>query len=114
VLRESQRRFSVLSSARNRAAGSTRRLTTRLEKLPTLQTVLGAPESGFICFLKGTERTRGVILQNYYRKYYQDVVVTHQNFYKDPFIQEFMLDALDKPGPVDPDRALEDFELPLP
>jgi hypothetical protein len=47
--------------------------------LPTLQTVLGGPESGFICFLKGTERTRGVILQNYYRKYYQDVVVTHQN-----------------------------------
>jgi hypothetical protein len=55
-----------------------------------------------------------VILQNYYRKYYQDVVVTHQNIYKDPVAQEFMLDALDKPGPVDPDLALEDFELPLP
>jgi hypothetical protein len=55
--------------------------------------------------LEGTERTRGVILQNYYRKYYQDVVVTHQNIHKDPVAQEFMLDALDKPGPVDRDWA---------
>lgn len=66
------------------------------------------------CFLKGTERTRDVILQNYYRKYYEDVVVTHQNIYDDPVAQEFMLDALDNPGPVNPDRALENFELPEP
>lgn len=70
------------------------------------------------CFLKGTERTRDVILQNYYRKYFADVPmgtpVTHQNIYKDPVAQELMLDALDNPGPVDPDRALQGFELPLP
>ncbi len=66
------------------------------------------------CFLKETERTRDVIFQNYYRKYYEDVVVTHQNIYDDPVAQEFMLDALDNPGPVNPDRALENFELPLP
>lgn len=61
------------------------------------------------CFLKGTERTRNVILQNYYRKYYEDVVVTHQNIYEDPVAVQFMLDALDNPGPVNPDRALRDF-----
>ena len=62
------------------------------------------------CFLKGTERTRDVILQNYYqKKYQQDVVVTHQNIYEDPVAVQFMLDALDNPGTVDPDRALEDF-----
>lgn len=61
------------------------------------------------CFLKGTERTRDVILQNYYRKYYTDTVVTHQNIYEDPVAVQFMLDALDNPGTVDPDRALADF-----
>jgi hypothetical protein len=51
-----------------------------------------------------------VILQNYYqKKYQQDVVVTHQNIYEDPVAVQFMLDALDNPGTVDPDRALEDF-----
>ena len=61
------------------------------------------------CFLKGTERTRDVILQNYYRKYYTDTVVTHQNIYEDPVAVQFMLDALDNPGTVNPDRALKDF-----
>jgi hypothetical protein len=45
------------------------------------------------------------------------VVVTHQNIYDAPVAQEFMLDALDNPGPVNPDRALEDFPTtppPLP
>ena len=55
-----------------------------------------------------------MILQNHYRKYYEDVVVTHQNIYDDPVAPELMLDALDNPGPVNPDRALENFELPLP
>jgi len=63
-------------------------------------------------FLRGTERTRDVILQNYYRKYYEEIVVTHQNVCKDPVAQEFMLDALDNPGPVNPDRAPENVELP--
>jgi triacylglycerol lipase len=67
------------------------------------------------CFLKGTERTRDVILQNYYRKNYQlDPTVTHQNIYEDPVAVQFMLDALDNPGPVDPDRALEDFQTTPP
>ncbi len=52
-----------------------------------------------------------MILQDYYRKYYQDVV-THQNIYKDPVAQEFMLDALDNPGPASPARALEDLPTP--
>ena len=65
------------------------------------------------CFLKGTGRTRNVILQNFYRKYYQtDPVVTHQNIYDDPVAQELMFDALDNPGPADPDRALQNFQLP--
>ena len=67
------------------------------------------------CFLKGTKRTRDVIIQNFYRKNYQlDPIVTHQNIYDDPVVQEFMLDALDNPGPVNPDRALEDFPPPTP
>jgi hypothetical protein len=37
------------------------------------------------------------------------VVVTHQNIYEDPVAVQFMLDALDNPGTVDPDRALEEF-----
>ncbi len=37
------------------------------------------------------------------------MVVTHQNIYEDPVAVQFMLDALDNPGTVDPDRALEDF-----
>ena len=62
------------------------------------------------CFLRGTERTENVILQNYYqRKYDLNPVVTHQNIYEDPVAVQFMLDALDNPGPVDPDRALNDF-----
>ncbi len=61
------------------------------------------------CFLKGEERTRNVILQNYYG---EEVPVTHQNIYDDPIAQEFMLDALDNPGPVDPNRALQDFPQP--
>ncbi len=50
-----------------------------------------------------------MILQNYYRKYYTDAPVTHQNIYEDPVAVQFMLDALDNPGTVDPDRALENF-----
>ena len=61
------------------------------------------------CFLKGDERTRNVILQNYYNR---EVVVTHQNIYDDPIAQEFMLDALDNPGPLNPNRALADFPRP--
>ena len=56
-----------------------------------------------------------MILQNYYRKYYTDTVVTHQNIYEDPVAVQFMLDALDNPGTVDPDRALDDFpDVPPP
>ena len=63
------------------------------------------------CFLKGTVETRNVILQNYYRKKYgTEPTVTHQNIYEDPVAYQFMLDALDNPGPVDPDRALEDVD----
>jgi triacylglycerol lipase len=66
------------------------------------------------CFLRGTQRTRNVILQNFYRKYQlaPDPPITHQNIYDDPVAQEFMFDALDNPGPVNPDRALEDFPPP--
>ncbi len=46
-----------------------------------------------------------MILQNYYT----DAPVTHQNIYEDPVAVQFMLDALDNPGTVDPDRALENF-----
>jgi len=58
------------------------------------------------CFLKGTELTRNLTLQNYYAP---DIVVTHQNIYEDPIAQELMLDALANPGPARPNRALADF-----
>ena len=61
------------------------------------------------CFLRGKERTRNLTLQDYYEP---DVIVTHQNIYDDPIAQEFMLDALDNPGPTNPRRALSDFPLP--
>ncbi len=61
-------------------------------------------------FLRGTERSRNVILQHYYREYYPTTPpVTHQNIYEDPVAVQFILDALDNPGAVNPDRALKDF-----
>ena len=60
------------------------------------------------CFLKGEQRTVNLTLQDYYDP---DVVVTHQNIYDDPIAQEFMLDALNNPGPTKPGRALADFPL---
>jgi triacylglycerol esterase/lipase EstA (alpha/beta hydrolase family) len=65
------------------------------------------------CFLKGEVRARNLVVQRYYKRYYQqDVIVTHQNIYDDPVAQEFMLDALDNPGPASPARALEDLPTP--
>ncbi|QIN83126.1 alpha/beta fold hydrolase [Rubrobacter tropicus] len=61
------------------------------------------------CFLKGELRTANLTLQDYYEP---DLIVTHQNIYDDPIAQEFMLDALDNPGPTKPGRALRDFPLP--
>lgn len=53
------------------------------------------------CFLRGTERTRNITLQNYNG----GLIVTHQNIYNDPFAQRLVFDALANPGPADPERA---------
>ena len=53
------------------------------------------------CFLKGTERTENITLQDYN----MGAPVTHQNIYNDPFAQDLVFDALANPGPADPDRA---------
>ena len=53
------------------------------------------------CFLKGTERTRNITLQDYNG----GLPITHQNIYDDPFAQDLVFDALANPGPADPDRA---------
>ena len=67
------------------------------------------------CFLKGDQRSINVTVQRHYRQRYGvDPVVTHQNIYDDPVAQEFMLDALDNPGPTKPGRALKNFDLPTP
>ena len=55
------------------------------------------------CFLKGTERTRNITLQDYNG----NLPVTHQNIYNDPFAQDLVFDALAHPGPADPDRAFD-------
>lgn len=55
------------------------------------------------CFLKGTERTSNVTLQDYNG----GLPVTHQNIYNDPFAQKLVFDALANPGPADPERAFD-------
>lgn len=53
------------------------------------------------CFLRGTERTENITLQDYNG----GLPVTHQNIYNDPFAQKLVFDALANPGPADPQRA---------
>jgi triacylglycerol lipase len=53
------------------------------------------------CFLKGTERTKNITLQDYNR----DLLVTHQNIYNDPVAQKFTFDALANSGPANPERV---------
>ncbi len=55
------------------------------------------------CFLKGTERTRNLILQ----RYNNDLFVTHQNIYNDPTAQKLVFDALANPGPANPQRTFD-------
>jgi triacylglycerol lipase len=53
------------------------------------------------CFLKGTERTKNITLQDYNG----GLEVTHQNIYNDPVAQKFTFDALANPGPANPERV---------
>lgn len=55
------------------------------------------------CFLKGTERTRNVVIQ----KYNNNLLVTHQNIYNDPTAQKLTFDALANPGPAKPERTFD-------
>ena len=55
------------------------------------------------CFLRGTERTRNLIIQ----RYNDGLVVTHQNIYNDPTAQKLTFDALANPGPADPRRVFD-------
>lgn len=55
------------------------------------------------CFLKGKEQTLNVVLQDY--EPYSNFVVTHQNIYQDPYAKALAFDALDNPGPANPQRA---------
>lgn len=52
-------------------------------------------------FLRGKKRTENITLQDYNG----GLLVTHQNIYNDPFAQKLVFDALDNPGPADPERA---------
>lgn len=52
------------------------------------------------CFLKGTERTRNITIQDY-----RERPITHQNIYNDPAAQRLVFDALANPGPANPERA---------
>lgn len=56
------------------------------------------------CFLKGTERTRNLILQRYKD---DPLPVTHQNIYNDPTAQKLVFDALANPGTANPRRAFD-------
>ena len=53
------------------------------------------------CFLRGTERTRNITIQNFNN----GLPVTHQNIYNDTFVQRLVFDALANPGPANPQRA---------
>jgi triacylglycerol esterase/lipase EstA (alpha/beta hydrolase family) len=55
------------------------------------------------CFLRGTERTRNLIIQ----RYNGGLVVTHQNIYNDPTAQKLTFDALAHRGPADPRRVFD-------
>ncbi len=55
------------------------------------------------CFLKGTDRTRNVVIQ----RYNGGLVVTHQNIYNDPTAQKLTFDALANPGPANPQRTVD-------
>jgi triacylglycerol lipase len=51
--------------------------------------------------LRGEERTINLTLQDYNG----GAPVTHQNIYNDPFAQSLVFDALDHPGPAEPERT---------